>query len=328
MIKYFLILVTMILISSCSLFGGSEGYFPDKKYDFLDEEIEEDISLPGSLSNPDTENHYPVSDLEIIDDQLEVPKPRQIFASSGNSSVQLRRLGELMWIYIETLPSTSWPISKNYWDTSIYEVTKADPNTGEIDIDYDQNTKLQMRVEHGIKEASTEIFLYQINKSDGTIISNPDFLQNQMSQIVEYFAESISNFSGTSLAAQNLNEMKKANIFTEDGKTVIALDLNFDRAWSSVSKALVDANIVTNDRDRSNGIFFVSYAQEEEGGFFGLFGRRNEQVNPEEIVIGEESDFEIIITEENDKTFVRAVSKDGNIEESEQLLSKINESLS
>ena len=34
MIKYFLILVTMILISSCSLFGGSEGYFPDKKYDF------------------------------------------------------------------------------------------------------------------------------------------------------------------------------------------------------------------------------------------------------------------------------------------------------
>ena len=48
-----------------------------------------------------------------------------------------------------------------------------------------------------------------------------------MSQIVEYFAESISNFSGTSLAAQNLNEMKKANIFTEDGKTVIALDLNF-----------------------------------------------------------------------------------------------------
>ena len=114
MIKYFLILVTMIFISSCSLFGGSEGYFPDKKYDFLDEEIEEDISLPGSLSNPDTENHYPVSDLEIIDDQLEVPKPRQIFASSGNSSVQLRRLGELMWIYIETLPSTSWPISKNY----------------------------------------------------------------------------------------------------------------------------------------------------------------------------------------------------------------------
>ncbi len=328
MIRIFIILFLAISLSSCSMFGGSDGYFPEKKYDFLNEEVESDISLPGSLSNPNTENHYPVGDLEDIEGKIEVPKPRQIFASSGNSSVQLRRLGELMWIYIETLPSTSWPISKNYWDTSIYEVTKADPNTGEIDIDFDQNSKLQMRVEHGIKEASTEIFLYQIDKSDGTIMSNPELLQSEMSNIVEYFAESISSFTGTSLAAQNLNEMKKASIFTEDGKTVIALDLNFDRAWSSVSKALVEANIVTNDRDRTKGILFVSYSQEEDRGLFRLFGRRSETVNPEEIIIGEESEFEITITEENNKTFVRAISKDGNIESSEQLLSKINETLS
>ena len=316
-----------LFICSCSTFGGSDGYFPEKKYDFLDEVIEEEISLPGSLDSINAENHYPVIDFDGIDNQIEVPKPRQIFSSSGNSSVQLRRLGELMWIYIETLPSTSWPISKNYWDTSIYEVTNANPNNGQIDIDFDQDTRLQMRVEHGIKEASTEIFLYQINKADGTIKSNPEFLQNEMSKIVEYFAQSINNFSGTSLAAQNLNEMKKANIFTEDGKTVIALDLNFDRAWSSVSKALVEANIVTNDRDRSNGIFYVSFAREDERGLFGLFGR-TEIVNAEEIVISEESEFEITITEENNKTFVRAISKDGNIDESENLISKINESLS
>jgi len=325
--KFFLSFFVIFILSSCSTFGGSDGYFPEKKYDFLEEEIEEDISLPSSLNSIDSENHYPVIGHDNIENQLEVPKPRQIFATSGNSSVQLRRLGELMWIYIETLPSTSWPISKNYWDTSIYQVTDANPNTGEINIDFDENTMLQMRVEHGIKEASTEIFLYQINKSDGTISSNPEFLQNEMSKIVEYFAESINNFSGTSLAAQNLNEMKKANIFTEDGRTVIALDLNFDRAWSSVSKALVDANIVTNDRDRSNGIFFVSYAGEDERGLFGLFGRTT-TVNAEEIIIGEEAQFEITITEDNDKTFVRAISKDGNIEESEKLISKINESLS
>jgi len=325
--KFFLSFFVIFILSSCSTFGGSDGYFPEKKYDFLEEEIEEDISLPSSLNSIDSENHYPVIGHDNIENQLEVPKPRQIFATSGNSSVQLRRLGELLWIYIETLPSTSWPISKNYWDTSIYQVTDANPNTGEINIDFDENTMLQMRVEHGIKEASTEIFLYQINKSDGTISSNPEFLQNEMSKIVEYFAESINNFSGTSLAAQNLNEMKKANIFTEDGRTVIALDLNFDRAWSSVSKALVDANIVTNDRDRSNGIFFVSYAGEDERGLFGLFGRTT-TVNAEEIIIGEEAQFEIIITEDNDKTFVRAISKDGNIEESEKLISKINESLS
>ena len=320
-------LFMIFCITSCSMFGGSDGYFPEKKYDFLEEKVEEDIALPSSLSNPNKENHYPVIDLELLDEQLEIPKPRQIFASSGNSSVQLRRLGELMWIYIETLPSTSWPISKNYWDTSIYEVISADPNLGEIQIDFDTNSVLKMKVEHGIKEASTEIFLYQVSKTDDLIQSNPEFIQTELEKIVDYFASSISNFSGTSLAAQNLNEMKKANIFTQDGRTVIALDLNFDRAWSAVSRALTAAEIVTNDRDRSSGIFFVSYAKEEDRGLFGLFGGRSD-INSPEVVFGEESQFEITITQENDKSYVRAISKDGNIEESEQLLSKINESLS
>ena len=152
----------MFFVASCSIIGGPDGYFPEKKYDFLEEEIEADITLPSNLESPDTENHYPVSDPSNLENVLEVPKPRQIFSSSGDSSVQLRRLGELMWIYIETLPSTSWPISKNYWDTSEYDVIKADPVSGEIDIDFSQSSKLQMRIEHGIKEASTELFLYKI----------------------------------------------------------------------------------------------------------------------------------------------------------------------
>tara|TARA_B100000925_G_C21970630_1_gene457746 strand:+ start:443 stop:1429 length:987 start_codon:yes stop_codon:yes gene_type:complete len=321
-------IILTILVTSCSMIGGQDGYFPEKKYDFLDEEVEENISIPNDLTKPNTENHYPVNDPVDIDNLTRVPKPRQIFASSGDSSVQLRRLGELMWIYIETLPSTSWPISKNYWDTSIYDVVKADPVTGEIDIDFDQNSKLQMRVEHGIKEASTEIFLIKINKFTNEIVSDPEFIQGEMEKMIDYYADSLSNFSGTSLAAQNLNEMKKAKIFTENGRTVISLDLNFDRAWSSVSKALNAAEIVTNDRDRSKGIFFVSYAKEEERRFFKLFGGGSANDDQQNLDFGEGSEFEITITQENQKTFVRAKSKDGNIEESEQLLSKINESLS
>ena len=317
----------IFFVTSCSIIGGPNGYFPEKKYDFLEEEIEADITLPSDLDSPDTENHYPVGDPSNLDNVLEVPKPRQIFSSSGDSSVQLRRLGELMWIYIETLPSTSWPISKNYWDTSEYDVIKADPVSGEIDIDFSQSSKLQMRVEHGIKEASTEVFLYKINKISGDIESDPEFVQMEMENMIDYYADSLSNFSGTSLAAQNLNEMKKAKIFTEDGMTVISLDLNFDRAWSSVSKALNAAEIVTNDRDRSNGTFYVSFAEKDERRF-RLFGGRSSNDSTQNNQFGQSSQFEITITQENNKSYVRAISKNGNIEESELLLSKINESLS
>ena len=323
----FTFLPLIFFVTSCSIIGGPNGYFPEKKYDFLEEEIEADITLPSDLDSPDTENHYPVGDPSNLENVLEVPKPRQIFSSSGDSSVQLRRLGELMWIYIETLPSTSWPISKNYWDTSEYDVIKADPVSGEIDIDFSQSSKLQMRVEHGIKEASTEVFLYKLNKISGDIESDPEFVQMEMEKMIDYYADSLSNFTGTSLAAQNLNEMKKAKIFTEDGMTVISLDLNFDRAWSSVSKALNAAEIVTNDRDRSNGTFYVSFAEKDERRF-RLFGGRSSNDNTQNNQFGQSSQFEITITQENNKSYVRAISKNGNIDESELLLSKINESLS
>jgi outer membrane protein assembly factor BamC len=119
--------------------------------------------------------------------------------------------------------------------------------------------------------------------------------------------------------------MKKAKIFVEDGRTVIELDLNFDRAWSSVSKAMDASNIFTNDRDRSNGIFYVSYSNEEDGGFLSFLNFRK---NTNENIIFDDSQFEVKIIEKNNKTYVRAFSKDDKIIEAEKLISIINESLS
>ena len=323
--KKILVINLLILTTSCSYISGPEGLFPPTKNAFLKEKVEEDILLPDDLNVLVVENHYPVDLAPELSDDQEVPKPRQIFASSGNSSVQLRRLGELMWIYVETLPSTSWPITKSYWNTSSYETLNADPLIGEIDINFDETSILKMKIEHGIKEASTEIFLAQINKNSKEIISNPELIQSELSNLVNYFAESVDQFSGTSLAAQNLNDIKKAKIFVENGQTVIELDLNFDRAWSSVTKAMDASEILANDKDRSNGIFYVSYSEEEEDGIFSFlnFGRNtNNKIN------FDGAKFEVKITEKNNKTYVRAYSKDGKIEEAEKLISKINESLS
>ena len=316
--------ISVLLLTSCSYISGPEGLFPPTKDEFLKEKIEADIQLPVDLDFV-VENHYPVNKTQELLGNQDVPKPRQIFSSSGNSSVQLRRLGELMWVYVETLPSTSWPISKSFWDTSSYEVIQSNPITGVIDIAFDETTLLKMKIEHGIKEASTEIFLTQINIESNEITSNPELIQAELSNLVNYFAASVDQFSGTSLAAQNLNEMKKAKTFIVDGQTVIQLDLNFDRAWSSVTKAMNASEILTNDKDRSNGIFYVSFADEDDGIFSFLNITRNSKNKK---VNFDDAKFEVKITEKNNKTYVRAYSKDGKIEEAEKLISKINESLS
>ena len=321
-----LILLTIIIsTTSCSYFSGPDGMFPSTKDNFLEEKVAKDINLPPELNLKSKENHYPVvENFEVLENSA-IPKPRQIFSSSGNSSVQLRRLGELMWIYVETLPSTSWPISKSFWETSDYEIISTNPVTGEIDINLDSSSKLKMTIEHGIKEASTEIFLLQLDKETNNIVSNPELVQSELSSLVNYFAETVGQFSGTSLAAQNLNDLKKAKIFVENGRTVIELGLSYERAWSSVSKAIEAANIVTNDKNRSEGIFYVSQAIEEKDGFFSFLSRRSSNTDKTNF---KDSDFQVKITKKNNKTYVRAYSKDGKIEEAENLISKINESLS
>jgi len=319
------ILTILFLTTSCSYISGPEGLFPPTKNAFLKEKVEEDMILPNDLDTIMIENHYPVEIGETLSNDEKVPKPRQIFASSGNSSVQLRRLGELMWIYVETLPSTSWPITKSYWNTSSYETISANPQSGEIIINFDEGSYLNMKIEHGIKEASTEIFLTQIDKSSNEILSNPDLIQSELSSLVSYFADTVDQFTGTSLAAQNLNDLKKTRIFVENGRTVIELDLNFDRAWSSVTKAMDAAEIFANDKDRSNGIFYVSYEEEDNRGFLSFLNPRK---NEDKKVLSDDAQFEVRIIEKNNKTYVIAYSKDGKLEESEKLISKINESLS
>ena len=322
------LIISLLFLSSCSYISGPEGYFPSKQYDFIEEKIEDPLKLPDDRLLASLEDHYPVADYQDISLEIvNIPRPRQVFSSAGNSSVQLRRLGDLMWVYVETLPSTSWPIMSSYWDTSKYEVISKTPNTGVIKIEFDENSILEMQIEHGIKESSTEIFLNQVSNNNNEYISNPELIQSELETVVNFFAESINTFSGTSLAAQNLNDLKKSKIFLEKGQTVIELDLNIDRAWSSVTKAINESNIILNDKDRNNGIFYVSNNSIDRSRGIFSFLKRSNKIEKNDFAIGA-FEFEVRITQKNNKTYVRAYSKNGNIEDSEQLISLINESLS
>ena len=318
--------LTVTFISSCSYLTGPEGLFPETKYDFLEEEVAPSLKIPEELDKIDKENHYPIAYTINNNIAKDVPKPRQVFSSGGASEVQLRRLGELMWIYVETLPSTAWPISKNYWETSSYQIISTDAEAGVIKVAIDDNSSYEMIVEHGIKEASTEIFLKQINNNNEDI-TDIESIKPESQKVADYLAASVENFSGTSLAAQSLNEKKKARIFTQNDQTVIELDLTYPRAWSAVSRALTAGNIVTNDRNRDEGIFYVSYASEVEAGFFSFLSFGQDK-NEEGLVLGDEAEFEIKVKSLGSRTIITAEANNGSIEDAETLLSKINESLS
>ena len=320
-------IVLLLILSSCASLTGPEGAFPDTKYDFLDDELSEDVVTTDNLELNTEEDHYPI-DIASNDTVFqEVPKPRQIFSAGGASEVQLRRLGELLWIYVETLPSTTWPITRSYWETSEFQLLDANPETGVMLVDFNDEINFKITIEHGIKESSSEIFLFGVQKDEGTVIElDQEEIQPYLEDIVNYIADSVGTFSGTSLAAQSLNDRKKSRIFSENERTVIELDLNFERAWSTVSRAINSSQIISNDRNREEGIFYVSLSAEEESNEsrFNPFSflRRNpsEQIADPEYII--------LVSRSGSKTLIKAEAMTGNIQDAEDLLSILNESLS
>ena len=323
-------LLTLSCFASCSYISGPEGLFPETKNKFFEEELAPDLNLPSSDLAIQKEDHYPpISQGIPLAEIQDIPSPRQIFSSGGSNEVQLRRLGELMWVYVESLPSTSWPITKSYFESSSMPIIENDPDAGIMLIKHSDSLNFKVTIEHGIKESSTEIFLTTyLTDPNAPNASEPEFIQKELSKIVEFFASSASSFSGTSLAAQNLNDRKKARIFNLNDRTIIELNLGFDRAWSAISRALTAGNITSNDIDRDNGIFLVSYSVEsEQKGWFSFLNFSDDE-DDGSLLLGEAAEFKIILKPENDKTNIYVESLEGSSEDAEALISKINELLS
>ena len=330
-ILFFYSLILMfgsIVISSCSYISGPEGLFPETKDKFFDERLSEDLDLPQGVEIKKDDHYPPIMQKNQMVEIQDIPAPRQIFSSGESNEVQLRRLGELMWVYIETLPSTSWPIAKNYFETSSMSIIEADPDTGIMLIKYSEDLNFKITIEHGIKEASTEIFLSTFSNKDISVGQDPQFIQDELEKIVQFFASSAASFSGTSLAAQSLNDRKKAKIFNINDRTIIELNLGFDRAWSAVSRALQEGSIISNDIDRDNGIFLVSYSVESEGRNWFSFLNFNNDENADSLLLSESAEFKIILQSLGGKTNIVVESLEGEKDAAEALVSKINELLS
>ena len=312
----------LIFVTGCAFIGE------DTSKDFFQEELSKDIvSNDGSSVSQD--DHYPILiNGNFQKEPIDIPKPRQIFSSGQTREVQLRRLGELLWVYVEALPSTSWPITKAFFETSGFPLINSNPESGELKLRYSENIDLKVEVEHGIKEASTEIFVSFY--ADGSKLTQDEWVeasQDTLAKLVEYMAESVDSFSGTSLAAQALNDKKKTRIFNLDEKTIIELDLGFDRAWSAVSRALEDGKIQVNDRDREEGFFLVSFkAQDEDDGWFSFLNFQDEAYSG--LALGSDADFKIIVSTEDSSTKITAEVINSSAGDPESLLSKINELLS
>ena len=322
--KLFIYCVVLTTLSACGIFSNSQ------QYDYLKEEQTEDLIIPVGSENK-IMDYYPVPDeIEGIQaSQYEVPLPRQVFSSGTTNQIRLHKLGELRWIYIESLPSSVWPVMKDFMTLSEQGLSFHDPNTGIMESNSfvsstGVNSKLALKVEHGIRQSSSEVFLSHLTQNSQGDWQRANVENNIEAEVLRKaldYLSSAPNTGGTSLIALNLNLGQKAVLKNENGIDFIEMNLNFSRAWAAVDRALSESLIEVRDLNRDQGLFFVNFGVNEEIGFVrGLFSS-NTQENVNFII-------EVSKVNEN-KCLVKVIA---DTEDSEgmarDLLSEINQSLS
>ena len=325
--KKYLVLFTLALI-----LGSCGWILEDHRYDYLEEKQSEPIEISSEQSTRPIIDFYPIprTEEDLVGDSYEIPLPAQVFSSGSTNEIRMHKLGEIRWLYVETLPSSVWPLMKDFWASSNFGLSYEDPNSGifesqELQVNSKQ-TKFQMKIEHGIRQASSEIFLsHLIKNTDNNWIRVPveDNLEDDVLRDALDFLSDAPSTGGTSLVALNLNLGQKAVLKqSEDGSNFIEMNLEFPRAWAAVDRALKEAFITVNDLDRTNGVFFVSFTQEEEEGFVRrLFKRNKNSKNP---------DFKIYVKKigQNKCTITVDSASEAGKNFERDLLSEINQSLS
>ena len=265
------------------------------------------------------------------------PRPVPILASGASQGVKIQKLGDRRWLVLGEAPSVVWPKLKQFLGENAINTVAEDALKGRIttdwfDVEEDEyrdvirlavaqgkvdgsasggRERVNFSIEQGMRENTTEIHVRHQNDLLGGVVDIADNrLLSTESSILEveegllrelggYLASEVSSQS-VSRVGQSLIGASKA-VFDTDatGQPVLRLNLDFDRAWASVSQALDNAGVAITDLDRTERVFYIELPQEVLTGEpvkKGLFGwRRNRDLLPLQILLvpGIEGGFQV-----------------------------------
>ena len=266
---------------------------------------------------------YPIEgEIEIYQDNVsKTPKPKQLFSAASSNEIRLHKLGQIRWIYLGIEPSAAWPMAIQFIEESKnLSMDTFDPNIGIINsqvFDYDnQESKFVFKIEKGLQQSSSEIFVSQLKKSNNSWVivpSGESDLENIINEFYDFLA-SAGPASGTSLVALNLNSSNKTEMVTNNfGISQIKLRINFARAWAATRRSLLIAGYKILDEDRNEGKFYLEYS------FKRTLLNRGPSISQVQVSVKELNSEECLISTDLDLE---------NQEISEEIISQINQALS
>jgi outer membrane protein assembly factor BamC len=266
-----------------------------------------------------------------------------------NNKIKLERDGGQRWLKVNVPAEELWLQVKDFWQETGFILKIDAPEAGVMETDWAENRakipqdivrstigkvfdglystaerdKFRTRLERGKEAGTTEVYIshrgmqevytselkkdtrWQPRKADAELET----------EMLLRLANRLGSEDARSQAeAQPKPEDRAKLVKASDGKSQLDVLEDFERAWRRVGLALDRVGFTVDDRDRSKGIYFVSYVDPQDDnkvkpkGFFArLFGSGDSKP-------GKQEQYRISISDAGNSTAVRVQDKSGNPE--------------
>ena len=263
----------------------------------------------------------------------------------GNDKVRVERAGNERWLVVQADPQAVWPEVKKFWQELGFAIEVERPEAGLLETDWAENRakipqdpirnvlskfadqlyssperdKFRTRLEPGKAPGTTEIYvsnrrMEQVSRgSEGNEIvwearpADPDLEAEMLRLLMVRFG--VEEAKAETLVATEAAEPRAA-LDAMGGQEVLVVREPFDRAWRRVGLALDRIGFTVEDRDRSQGVYFVRYVKPEEtakGGVLSRFAFWRDESDAQ----GAPAVYRVAVQESGEGSVVRLLAKDG-----------------
>lgn len=261
------------------------------------------------------------------------------------AGMRVVRVGEYRWLEVDSEPGALWQPLREFWQEAGFLIASESPELGIMETDWAENRakvplgaiqraitrifdnayslperdKFRTRIEHSEVPGRSEIFIShrgivevlakRARDNQHTIWQagprNPELEAEMLYRVMARLGGSPEQIEQAKAAPP---PVPRAALSRSENVSYVELTDSFDRAWRRVGLALDRIGFTVEDRDRSQGVYFVRYidpdAKTKRSGLARLaFWRSDPEV---------EQKFRIRVIEANSGSEVRVLNNQGD----------------
>jgi outer membrane protein assembly factor BamC len=304
------LLALSLALGACSVMEGS-------KIDYKSAGKAPSLEVPPDLTQLSRDSRYVVPGSSVSANAFQTTQPQTAqmpVAASQIGDVRIERSGNQRWLVLDRAPDEKlWEQVRDFWQENGFLLTLDQSNLGIMETDWAENraklpqdfirntlgkvldslysTGERDRFRTRIERTATggEIYIshrgmievYPDNATRDSTVWQPRAVDPELE--AEFLRRLMVKLGAReeqvkAAAASQPQTRSTTRVASVNNQPVVQISEGFDRAWRRVGLALDRTGFTVEDRDRSQGVYFVRYVapnpDKAEPGFFGkLFGR-------------------------------------------------------